>query len=93
MLGLPRHGGKLPLTQGDDKTAAAPVLGGVIGRKAGSTGFPFSKAMKGAGFEWSDKHMFVYLKNPGKHVPGNKMSFAGLPDDNDRANIIAYLKS
>lgn len=49
-----------------------------MGRKAGSTAFPFSKAFKSAGFEWSEKHMFAYLKNPGKHVPGNKMSFAGL---------------
>jgi cytochrome c len=64
-----------------------------VGRKAGSTGFAFSKAMKGAGFNWSEKHLFAYLKNPGKHVPGNKMSFAGLNDENDRANLIAYLAS
>jgi len=49
--------------------------------------------MKGAGFNWSEKHLFAYLKNPGKHVPGNKMSFAGLNDENDRANLIAYLSS
>jgi cytochrome c len=49
--------------------------------------------MKNAGFIWSPNHLFVYLKNPGKHVPGNKMSFAGLADENDRANLIAYLKS
>ena len=78
--------------QGDDKGAAAPILGGVVNRKAGSTGFAFSKAMKGAGFNWTDKHLFAYLKNPGKHVPGNKMSFAGLADEQDRANIIAFLK-
>ena len=47
--------------------------------------------MKGAGLIWSDKHLFAYLANPGKHIPGNKMSFAGLPSDQDRANVIAYL--
>ena len=49
--------------------------------------------MKAAGFSWTEKHLFAYLKNPSKHVPGNKMSFAGLGDEQDRANIIAYLKA
>lgn len=49
--------------------------------------------MKGAGFNWTEKHLFMYLKAPGKHVPGNKMAFAGLADESDRANLIAYLKS
>ncbi len=47
--------------------------------------------MKGSGIVWSDKHLFLYLANPGKHIPGNKMSFAGLPGEQDRANVIAYL--
>ena len=47
--------------------------------------------MKGCGITWSDKHLFLYLANPGKHIPGNKMSFAGLPGEQDRANVIAYL--
>jgi cytochrome c len=34
----------------------------------------------------------MYLLNPGKYVPGNKMSFAGLASEEDRANLIAYLK-
>jgi cytochrome c len=48
--------------------------------------------MKGCGITWSDKHLFLYLANPGKHIPGNKMSFAGLASEQDRANVIAYLK-
>jgi cytochrome c len=44
----------------------------------GSTNYPASKALKGAGFQWSEKHLFMYLLNPGKYIPGNKMSFAGL---------------
>ena len=47
--------------------------------------------MKSSGLTWTDKHLFAYLANPGKHIPGNKMSFAGLPSDQDRANVIAYL--
>jgi cytochrome c len=64
--------------QGDGKGAAAPPLGGIVGRKAGETLFGYSKAMKGSGIVWSEKHIFMYLLNPGKHIPGNKMSFSGL---------------
>ena len=65
---------------GDSKNAAAPVLGGLFGTKAGErTNFPYSKGMKSSGITWTDKHLFVYLLNPGKHIPGNKMAFAGLP--------------
>lgn len=78
--------------QGDDKNAAGPRLGGVIGRPTGSTNFSASKALKGAGFVWSEKHLFVYLLNPGKYIPGNKMSFAGLASEEDRSNLIAFLK-
>ena len=78
---------------GDSKGAAAPALAGVIGQVAGvRTNFPYSKAMKGCGVTWTEKHMFAYLTNPGKHIPGNKMSFAGLGSDQDKANIIAFLK-
>lgn len=80
--------------QGDSKNAAAPALAGILGREAGKgTNFPYSKALKGSGITWSDKHLFAYLTNPGKHIPGNKMSFAGLNADGDKANLIAYLKS
>ncbi len=78
---------------GDSKNAGAPALGGVLGREAGKgTNFPYSKAMKGSGITWSDKHLWAYINNPGKHVPGNKMAFAGLKNPEDLANIIAYLK-
>ena len=80
------------LIQGDSKNAAAPTLGGVVGQVAGQrTNFPYSKAMKGSGITWSDKHLFAYIANPGKHIPGNKMSFAGLASEDDRAHVIAYL--
>jgi cytochrome c len=53
-------------------------LGGVVGRAAGSTAFGYSKAMKNSGITWTPKHLFAYVTNPGKHIPGNKMSFAGI---------------
>ena len=36
--------------------------------------------------------MFAYIVNPGKHIPGNKMAFAGLASEQDRGHLIAYLK-
>ena len=81
------------VTQGNGKGAAAPPLGGVMGRTAGTTAFSYSKAMKGSGIVWSDKHVFAYVGNPGKHVPGNKMSFAGIGSEEERGHLIAFLKS
>jgi len=78
---------------GDAKSASAPPLGGIVGRKIGTTAFSYSKAMKNAGFNWSKKHLYMYLKNPSKYIPGNRMAFAGLQNESDLANIIAYLES
>ncbi|CAD8102135.1 unnamed protein product [Paramecium primaurelia] len=79
--------------EGDDKTASAPTLGGLVGRKAGSTQFPYSKGMKSAGFNWTEKHLFMFLKNPSKYVVGTKMAFAGLENEQERADLIAYLSN
>ena len=49
--------------------------------------------MKNSGIVWGDKHLFAYIGNPGKHVPGNKMSFAGVGSDEERGHLIAFLKS
>jgi len=69
-----------------------PNLYGVIGRVAGThPGFNYSKAVKGAGFAWDDDHIDHWLTNPRTFLPGNKMTFPGLPDATDRRDVIAYL--
>jgi cytochrome c len=69
-----------------------PNLSGVIGRKAGSRpGFSYSDGMKAAGFVWTPQRIDTWLTNPRAMVPGTKMSFAGLSDAKDRADVIAYL--
>lgn len=70
-----------------------PSLYGVIGRTAGThEGFNYSPALKAAGFAWDDARIDHWLQNPRTFLPGNKMTFPGLPDATDRRDVIAFLK-
>lgn len=76
------------------KNGAGPHLDGVSGRKAGSLeDYQYSAKLKEAGFVWDDEHLDKWLENPRKLVPGTKMVFMGLKKPEDRANLIAYLKT
>jgi cytochrome c len=69
-----------------------PSLHGVVGRKAGSLeGYTYSDAMKNANRTWDEATLSDYLTNPRQKIPGVKMIFAGLPNEQDRENVIAYL--
>lgn len=70
-----------------------PNLHGLFGRTSGSAeGFRYSPAMKDAGVVWSADTLKQYLANPRSFVPGNRMPFAGLPKEQDREDLIAYLE-
>lgn len=74
------------------KNGLGPSLFGVVGRKSGSVeGYNYSEAMKSANKTWDEATLEAYLADPKAAVPGNKMAFAGLPNAEDRANVIAYL--
>jgi cytochrome c len=74
------------------KNKIGPSLYGVVGRKAGSLdGYTYSDAMKNANRTWNDATLDDYLTSPRQKIPGIKMIFAGLPDETDRQNVIAYL--
>jgi len=49
--------------------------------------------MKGSGVTWSHKHVFKYIENPSKYIPGARMAFAGLASEKERADLIAYIDS
>jgi cytochrome c len=75
------------------KNFVGPVLNGVIGRKSGTIpGYTYSDANKNSGLTWDEATLTKYLHNPREVVPGTKMAFPGLPNDQDIANVIAYLK-
>jgi cytochrome c len=74
------------------KKGIGPTLFGVVGRASASVeGFAYSDAMKAAAKTWDAATLDVYLTNPKALVPGTKMIFPGLPKQEDRDNVIAYL--
>lgn len=80
----------------DGTNKVGPGLYELIGRKPGThPGFKYSDAMAafGGSHTWDYDTLDVYLTNPKAEVPGNKMAFAGLKKPEDRANVIAYLRS
>lgn len=71
-----------------------PSLYNVVGRASGSVaGFSYSDANKNSGVTWTEDVLFEYLKDPKGFMPGTKMAFPGIKDDQDRANLVAYLAS
>jgi len=75
------------------KNKVGPSLAGLFGRKAGSApDFKYSDAMINSGITWDETSVSEYIANPKEKVPGNKMICPGVKKDEDRANLIAYLK-
>ena len=65
---------------------------GLLGRRAGSVaGFEYSPAMKNSKLVWNAKTLDRFLADPPKTVPGTTMTYAGVPDPRERADLIAYL--
>ncbi|WP_439544705.1 c-type cytochrome [Sandarakinorhabdus sp.] len=78
----------------EGKNRVGPSLYGVVGRTAGTVaGYTYSKANKESGVAWSEDVLFTYLEAPQKFMPGTKMAFGGLKQPQDRADVIAYLKT
>ncbi|MBW8717859.1 MAG: c-type cytochrome [Variovorax paradoxus] len=66
---------------------------GLFGRLAGSVpGFTYSEAMKKSKIVWNDKTLDRFLAKPLAMVPGTAMTYDGVPDAAERADLIAYLK-
>ncbi|MBB3764478.1 c-type cytochrome [Sphingomicrobium lutaoense] len=69
-----------------------PALYGVMGNPiAGHAGFAYSDALKGIGGTWTWEEMDAWLARPARYAPGTKMSFAGLGDPQERADLLLYL--
>jgi cytochrome c len=74
-------------------TPMAPSLAGAAGGPiAGKEGFAYSPALKAKGGTWTDANLDAFLKAPSAFAPGAKMMIS-VPSDENRAAIIAYLKT
>ena len=72
--------------------ALGPGLHGVMGAPiAAHPGFAFSDALKGVGGAWDWEKMSAWLSNPKKFAPGTKMTFAGLSNPQERADLLLWL--
>ena len=71
-----------------------PLLYGVVGRdKASAPGFTYSAALKGKGGKWNFADLNQWLLKPSAYAPGTKMAYAGIDNDQMRANVIDYLRT
>ena len=71
-----------------------PPLYNIVGRaKAAVDGFGYSSAITGIGGEWSFGNLDGFLAAPKKWLPGTSMAFAGIRKPEQRADLIAYLRS
>ncbi len=76
---------------GPDKIG--PNLWGVVGRpRASRASFSYSSAMGSSHDPWTYDNLFAYLKSPAGVVPGTKMTYAGLRSEQQRINLLAYLR-
>jgi cytochrome c len=77
-----------------DQNMTGPSLANLWNRKAGSLASfsRYSSAMKSANVEWNDKTLDEWIADPQHVIPGNQMTFAGIKDPKQRADLIAFLK-
>jgi len=76
-------------------TPLASMIGGVLGRKVASVeGFNYTPAMKAhAAEDWNFAHLDALIHKPTDFAPGTMMAFPGLPEANQRAEVIAFLRT
>ena len=77
-----------------DKNMTGPSLAGVWNRKAGSLASfaRYSPALQSSNIVWDDKTLDGWIMDPQHVIPGNQMTFPGIKDARDRADLLAFLK-
>lgn len=75
------------------KNKVGPELNGLDGRHSGTApGYSYSDANKNSGITWNEATFKDYIKDPRAKIPGTKMTFAGIKNEKEVANLWAYLK-
>ena len=74
------------------QNGTGPYLHGVVGREvASAAGFNYSGALQAAADVWTPEALNGFIENPRGYAPGTSMSYSGMRNAQDRANLIAYL--
>jgi cytochrome c len=74
------------------KNKVGPELNGLDGRHSGSVaGYDYSAANTNSGIVWNEQTFKQYIRDPRGMVPGTKMTFAGLKDDQQAASLWLYV--
>ncbi|MEO9132736.1 MAG: cytochrome c family protein, partial [Sphingomonas sp.] len=80
-------------TDPSGRNGLGPNLRGVVSRQAAQVpGFTYSPTMAGSKLVWNEKTLARFLASPRQALPGTRMTFVGLPNPQDQANVIAFLK-
>jgi len=75
------------------KNGVGPKLNGLFGRKSGAIeGYSYTDANKNSGITWDEATFAEYIRDPRAKIPGTKMVYAGLKDDQRVKDLIAFLK-
>lgn len=75
------------------KNTVGPVLNGLFGRKSGTIeGYNYSDANKNSGITWDEAVFAEYIKDPKAKIPGTKMAFAGIKNEQEIKDLTAFLK-
>lgn len=75
------------------RTRLGPNLNDLFGRPAGKEeGYKYSRALTEADFVWTEQNLANWLEKPNAFLPGNKMAFAGVRKEQERKDLIAYLR-
>jgi cytochrome c len=77
-----------------NRSMTGPSLAELWQRRAGSlSSFPrYSPALKSSGMVWNDQTLDIWLQNPAHFIPGNTMTFRGIAETQQRADLLAFLK-
>lgn len=75
------------------RNTVGPVLNGLFGRKSGTIeGYSYTAANRDSGITWDEETFAEYIRDPKARIPGTKMIYAGLKDEQRTKDLIAFLK-
>src|SRR5215467_5156013 len=77
----------------DAKNKVGPELNGLDGRKSGSApDYNYTEANKNSGITWNEASFKEYIKDPRAKIPGTKMIFPGIKNEEEAGSLWAYIK-